>query len=184
VLCCFQRPWVATRPDESNPQDVPTPSKGFSSPSLAKTISPHFVRHLLLRRVEFQLFASSDQPRYLFYLYSLDPGSQMSDYHVRPTSRDQQSPRARSLRSRSSSRDMSWRKPVPKFIPSPPISPNQGLLQQHTSSPTSTTFGYTMDRANPFSMSLVSLNHDLPPVCRWATLMPCFSLLSLVRSSC
>ena len=104
-------------------------------------------------------------PRYLFYLYSPDLRSEMTDHHVRPHARDQRDQQAISLRSRSSSRDMSWRKPVPKFIPSPPLSPNQLHFPQYTESPTSTTFGFTMDRANPFSMSLTSLNNDMPPVC-------------------
>ena len=107
----------------------------------------------------------------------------MSDYDVRPLARDQRDPQTRSLRSRSSSRDLSWRKPVPKFIPSPPISPSQTLLPQYAESPTSTTFGFMMDRTNPFSMSLTSLNSDLPPVCGGAMPMPCFNPF-LVRSSC
>lgn len=88
----------------------------------------------------------------------------MSDYHVRSPSRGQRDAQTRNLRSRSSSRDMSWRKPVPKFLPSPQISPDQSQSQQWTSSPTDNTFGYMVDRTNPFSMSLTSLKNDLPPL--------------------
>lgn len=88
----------------------------------------------------------------------------MPDYHVRSPSRDRRDPQTRSLRSRSSSRDMGWRKPVPKFIPSPPISPNQSQSLQYTGSPTSTTFEYALGRTNPFSMSMASLKGDLPPL--------------------
>lgn len=87
----------------------------------------------------------------------------MSNYHVRPPSRDQRDTQTGNLRSRSTSRDMGWRKPVPKFIPSPPMSPNQSQYPQHTGSPTATTFDY-LDRTNPFSMSLASLKNDLPPL--------------------
>ena len=122
-----------------------------------------------------------DQPRYLSYLYSTDSRSGMSDYHVRSPSRDRG--QTRNLPSRSPSRDMSWRKPVPKFIPSPPLSPNQLRLPHYTESSTATTFGFTVDRANPFSMSLTSLNSDVPPVCGGATPTPRFCS-SLVRGSC
>jgi hypothetical protein len=117
------------------------------------------------------------------HLYKSGSRSQMSDYHVRSPARDQRDPQTRNLRSRSSSRDMSWRKPVPKLLPSPPISPDQVQYRQCTGSPTATTFGYMVDRANPFSMSLTSLKNDLPPVCGGATLKP-HSCHSLVKVSC
>lgn len=68
---------------------------------------------------------------------------------------------------------------MPKLLPSPPISPDQGLYPQRTGSPTDTTFEYMVDRANPFSMSLTSLKNELPPVCGGATLKPrpCHSLV-------
>ena len=191
MLTVFSGPWVATRPlpptrvKSTGPQKAPANLPlifliPLLSPHPRAKSTPSAGRALSLR-------FPPDLPRYLFYLNSSGSRSHMSEGHARPSSRDQRDPQVGVLRSRSSSRDMSWRKPVPKFIPSPPISPGLGQsfgqCQQYTASPTATTFGYTVDRANPFSMSLTSLNHQLPPVRGGATLVPCFRYF-LVECSC
>lgn len=171
---------------EPNPQDVSDPSKALFSPHPDKIRfhPPPYGTNLSSRQsLSLAYSFSADQPQYPFYLYTSGSKSQMSDHHVRSSSRDQREPQTRNLRSRSSSRDMSWRKPVPKYLPSPPISPNHPQSPQCTSSPTAITFEYPVDHTNPFSMSLTSLKNDLPPVRGGATLMP-HPCPPLVRISC
>ena len=53
---------------------------------------------------------------------------------------------------------------MPKFLPSPPISPNWLQPSQYASSPVATSFGHTAEFTNPSSMSSTLLSNDLPPV--------------------